>query len=117
MLRCSVPLGLFLESRTGQGLWQQTLDHPLIVAAVTLTIIVATYVPILKCVARADLLRAVHVPITTLSLPLQPPPAVHTHTHTPSPGAIRARSRTPTPTSDSTSAHRQKTGTDALVSV
>jgi hypothetical protein len=44
-----VPLGLFLEATTGQGLWQQTADHPLIVAGVVALFTVATYVPILKC--------------------------------------------------------------------
>lgn len=44
----AVVLGLFLEARTGQGLLEQTKDHPLSVFAVFVVIALASYIPLAR---------------------------------------------------------------------
>jgi hypothetical protein len=41
-------LGLVLEATTGQGLLEQTKDHPITVFAVFVIISLASYVPIVR---------------------------------------------------------------------
>jgi hypothetical protein len=43
-----VVLGLALEATTGQGLLEQTKDHPITVFAVFVIIALASYVPIVR---------------------------------------------------------------------
>jgi hypothetical protein len=43
-----VVLGLYLEATTGQGLLEQTKDHPLTVFAVFIILGLASYVPIVR---------------------------------------------------------------------
>uniref|UniRef100_A0A383W8P1 Chlorophyll a-b binding protein, chloroplastic n=1 Tax=Tetradesmus obliquus TaxID=3088 RepID=A0A383W8P1_TETOB len=50
----AVVLGLFLEARTGQGLLEQTKDHPISVFAVFVVIALASYIPLARGYTRKE---------------------------------------------------------------
>lgn len=44
----SIPLALFEEWQTGNGMWEQVFAHPERIIAITLLIALATYAPIFR---------------------------------------------------------------------